>query len=225
MSQCTRRMIIKLHQIPAVVAVKYILMCAILSTEIFRVDSLYMSASTAVLCLAAAIDVKCFQDRSKRYTISRYTISTPTFQWVKKNIRYIWKVLVFFSLTFTLLDLAVVICTQRFYGVQNLPSTTRDLSFRIPRRPLIMTAFSTWRIPCKIFRSHKREPRDWEVDILGTSERGPVYLLIDTHRLNEYEIHRYKTSKSSGYQPPAATLRASKVPRKRIVSSITQQPL
>lgn len=196
-------------------------MVALLDVAILRVDLLPLMAITVVLNLAAAIVVNYSQYRSKGYASS-----TPMSQWVNKNTKYLWTWIVFCFLIFTLLQFALVICMQKILvaaGAEFLPWD--EFLFQLSRRQVLIFGFNALGSHYLIFAVIERLTPDWEVDILGTSERRLSSVFTDTSRPFEVENQKYKTSESSGYQPPAATLRASKVPRKRIVSSITQQPL
>ena len=226
-----RRIIIKFYRIPAVVAVDCIFICVILATAFLCIRSPPqhpMSAVVAVLNLAAIMG-KHFQDRS-----TGYAIHTPMYQWRNKKVRYIrtWLMFLFLSYSayclYTLLDFAIVTCTQKVLiaiGVQNLPLTMEDIWFLVSCWQVVRTAFQALGIPYEIFGAHGRESLDWEVDVLGTSERRPLYLFSDTSRPFQTVTQRYQTSKSSSYEPPATTLRASKLHRKRAVSPKIMQPL
>ena len=219
--------ILNFYRIAVAIVVDCTSFCAILGTAFlcFGISSWYsMSAIVAVFNLAQIIG-KHFRDRS-----AGYAIHTPTYQWRNKNV---WTRLNALVLSFsacclyTLLDLTTVTLMQRVLiitGVQNLSLTTEDILLLISCWRLLRSLLEDLGIPYNVFGAYGRQSPDWEVDMLGISERRPLFPFgYNKSCAFRPANQRYKTSKSSSYQLPAATLRASKLHRKRAVSPKLKQ--
>ena len=221
------------YRLAAVVAVNCSSICAFLGIAPLHLEIASWRSMLAVVLVStlARMIGKHFGDRTEGYSIH-----TPIYQGRNKNARYIrtWSIYLFFlccaHCSYYMLDIAIITCTQAIFvatGLHNLLLTTEDIGFLIVCLQMTSVANEILENPFHVSEVGRQCP-EWEVDVLGTSERSHSYLpsdylRSDTSRPCITEFQRFKTSKSSGYQPPAATLRASKLHRKRAVSPKLKQ--